>query len=175
VTRSTNQTDLIDAIEPQRAAPEIPEDAEPVIIYTDGGCDPNPGTGAWATVLAYKGKVRELTGGEYDTTNNRMEMTAAIRALEALKRPCRIVLHTDSEYLRLGITQWLPGWKRRGWKRKSGEIKNADLWRHLDELASKHQITWKWVPGHAGVPENERCDELANQTIAQLKRARNSR
>ena len=141
-----------------------------VIIYTDGGCDPNPGVGGWGAVLVYKGRSRELSGGEAHTTNNRMEMTAAIRALEALKRPCSAVVSTDSEYLQKGITVWLPNWKRRNWKRKGGAIKNLDLWQRLDELAQQHKVRWRWVRGHAGDPLNERCDQLANEAMARLKR-----
>ncbi len=136
-----------------------------VRIYTDGGCDPNPGTGGWAAVLLYQGHVKEISGGETNTTNNRMEMTAAIRALEALKRPCTVCLYTDSKYLKVGVTEWLPKWKRRNWTRKEGALKNEDLWRRLDALASLHAITWKWVQGHAGDRYNERCDVLANEAI----------
>lgn len=140
-----------------------------VVIYTDGGCEPNPGTGGWGAVLIYEGRRKELSGGEHDTTNNRMELTAAIRALEALKEPCRASLHTDSEYLKNGITQWLPAWKRRGWRRKGGPIKNLDLWRHLDELTSGHEIRWEWVKAHVGIEENERCDAMAAAEIAKLR------
>ena len=145
-------------------------DQEPVVVYTDGGCDPNPGVGGWAAILIHKETRKELSGGECDTTNNRMEMTAAIRAIEALKRPCSVVLSTDSRYLQQGITAWLPGWKRSNWKRKGGPIKNLDLWKHLDEITQGHDITWRWVPGHAGNPLNERCDELAEQAIRRIKR-----
>lgn len=143
---------------------------EHVIIYTDGGCDPNPGVGGWGVVMAYKGHTRELSGGEADTTNNRMEMTAAIRALEALKRPCSVVISTDSEYLQKGVTAWMPGWKKRNWKRKGGPVKNLDLWQRLDELIQPHEVRWQWVRGHAGNPLNERCDELAGAAIARIKR-----
>lgn len=138
-----------------------------VEIYTDGGCRPNPGTGGWAAVLLYGEKRRELSGWERNTTNNRMELTAAVRALEALKRPCEVVLHTDSEYLRLGMTEWLPAWKRRGWKRKEGSVKNVDLWQRLDALTAKHRVRWKWIRGHAGNAWNERCDELVGRAIAE--------
>jgi len=144
-------------------------DSDKVIIYTDGGCDPNPGVGGWGAVLFYKGRRKELSGGESKSTNNRMELTAAIKALEVLKRPCDVVLHTDSEYLQKGITQWLPNWKRRGWKRKGGAVKNEDLWRRLDELIQQHNVEWRWVKGHAGDTENERCDELANEAIQDLR------
>jgi ribonuclease HI len=140
-----------------------------VEIYTDGGCQPNPGKGGWAAVLLYRDKRRELSGAEHNTTNNRMELTAAVRALEALKRPCDVVLHTDSEYLKNGITAWMPSWKRHGWKRKDGALKNVDLWRRLDELAATHRIEWRWVKGHAGHALNERCDELAAAAIAGLR------
>ncbi len=142
-----------------------------VNIYTDGGCDPNPGAGGWAAILLYKGHVKELSGGEADTTNNRMELIAAIRALEALTRRCRVCIHTDSQYLQRGITEWLPGWKRRHWMRKSGAVKNEDLWRRLDALAAKFDITWRWVPGHAGVEYNERCDVLAREARDRHKSA----
>jgi len=138
-----------------------------VTIYTDGGADPNPGTGGWAAVLLDKatGTVRELSGGEARATNNRMELTAAIRALEALTRPCRVKLFTDSQYLRKGITEWLPGWIARGWRRKDGELQNEDLWRRLAELIESHEIHWGWVKGHAGNKWNERADELATLEI----------
>lgn len=148
------------------------QDTEQVIIYTDGGCEPNPGVGGWAAVLTCKGRTKELFGGESQTTNNRMEMLAAIRALEALKRPCRVLLHTDSEYLRLGVTEWLPNWKKRQWKRKGGPLKNEDLWRQLDVLTEKHEVSWKWVPGHAGIPLNERCDQLAQEAIRRQRLTR---
>ncbi len=142
----------------------------PVVVYTDGGCDPNPGVGGWAAILIHNGRTKELSGGDPDTTNNRMEMTAAIEALEALKRPCEVKMHTDSQYLQRGITEWMPGWKRRNWKRKTGAIKNLDLWKQLDALTQKHAVQWKWVRGHAGDPLNERCDELAGQAIVRIKR-----
>lgn len=140
-----------------------------VIIYTDGACEPNPGFGGWAAILMYRGQRKELSGGEIDTTNNRMEMTAAIKALEALKRPCSVVVSTDSEYLKRGITEWVPAWRRRNWTRKGGELKNVELWRRLDELASRHHVEWRWVRGHAGDPLNERCDELATQEVAKQR------
>ena len=142
-----------------------------VEIYTDGGCQPNPGTGGWAAIMLYGGKEKELSGAEPNTTNNRMELTAAVRALEALKRPCHVVLHTDSEYLKNGVSTWIHGWKKNGWKRKEGALKNVDLWQRLDELASKHKIEWRWVRGHAGHDLNERCDVLAGQAIAALKQS----
>lgn len=141
----------------------------PVIIYTDGGCDPNPGVGGWGAVLLCGDSRKELSGGEPDTTNNRMELTAAIRALEALKRRSSVVLHTDSEYVKKGLTEWLPAWKKRNWRRKGGAVKNLDLWQRLDAVAQEHNIEWKWVPGHMGIPENERCDVLAAMEIAEQR------
>jgi ribonuclease HI len=140
-----------------------------VTIYTDGGCSPNPGPGGWGAILIYDGTTKEFSGAEANTTNNRMELTAAVRALEALKRPCKVVVHTDSKYLQQGITSWLPAWKKMGWKRKRGALKNVDLWRRLDELASAHAVRWKWIRGHAGNLYNERCDELVGEAIARLK------
>ncbi len=130
---------------------------------------PNPGTGGWGAVLLYGDARKEMSGGEPNSTNNRMELTAATRALEALKRPCRVELHTDSEYVQKGITQWMPQWKRNHWKRKGGPIKNIDLWKALDAAASRHDIQWQWVKGHAGNPENERCDALASAAIERIK------
>ncbi len=140
-----------------------------VTIYTDGACQGNPGPGGWAALLRYGQHERVLTGSAAETTNNRMELTAAVEALQALKEPCQVELHTDSEYLRNGITKWLPAWKRRGWRRKDGELKNVDLWQALDAAASQHQIDWRWVRGHAGNQENERVDLLARQAIARRK------
>ncbi len=149
--------------------PEIPETPETpeITIYTDGGADPNPGAGGWAAILLdlASGKVRELSGGEPRATNNRMELTAAIRALEALTRPCQVRLYTDSQYLRKGITEWLPGWIARGWRRKDGELQNEDLWRRLSELIQEHTIRWDWVKGHASNRWNNRADELATLEI----------
>jgi ribonuclease HI len=140
-----------------------------VTVYTDGACRGNPGPGGWGALLLSDGHERELWGGERATTNNRMELLAAIRALEALKRPCRVQLHTDSAYLRNGITSWLPSWKRRGWKTSSNTaVKNRDLWERLEELAAQHEIDWRWVRGHAGDPGNERADQLANRGIDEL-------
>jgi ribonuclease HI len=146
-------------------------ECDEVVVYTDGACDPNPGVGGWAAVLRYRGQYKEISGGEGCSTNNRMELTAAIRALETLKRASRVVLHTDSEYLQKGVTEWLPGWKRLNWRRKTGEIKNIDLWRRLDELVQSHDVAWRWVRGHAGDPANERCDELATSEIRKLRAA----
>jgi ribonuclease HI len=140
-----------------------------ITIYTDGGCSPNPGKGGWAAVMLYGGHRKELHGGEPKTTNNRMELTAAIKALESLKEPCDVNLYTDSQYLRLGITKWIPNWKRMNWKRKQGELKNVDLWKHLDELIQNQDIKWHWVKGHSGNIENERCDQLVGKEIATLR------
>ena len=139
---------------------------EVVEIYSDGACRGNPGPGGWGAILRYKGKEKELWGGEAATTNNRMELMAAIRALEALKRPSRVKLYTDSIYVMKGITTWIHSWKRRGWRTADKQpVKNEDLWRQLDEARSKHEVEWHWVKGHAGHPENERADALANKGI----------
>ena len=135
-----------------------------VVIYTDGACRGNPGPGGWGAILIYGGHEKELCGGEPDTTNNRMELMGAIQALEALTRPCKIVLYTDSQYVRTGIATWLPLWKARGWRTQSkGAVKNADLWRRLDEARLRHDVDWRWVKGHNGDPLNERADGLARQ------------
>jgi ribonuclease HI len=140
-----------------------------VEIYTDGACRGNPGVGGWGALLRTGGRERELWGGEPLTTNNRMELTAAIRALEALTRRCQVALYTDSQYLRLGITTWLPDWKRRNWRTADRKpVKNQDLWEQLDLLAARHDIEWHWVRGHDGHPENERADALANRGIDEL-------
>lgn len=139
-----------------------------VVIYTDGACKGNPGPGGWGALLRAGQAEKELWGGEPLTTNNRMELTAVIEALAALKRPCRVHLHLDSEYVRKGITEWLPGWKARGWKTAERKpVKNDDLWRRLDELVHNrgHEIHWHWVRGHSGDPGNERADELANRGV----------
>src|SRR4051794_32764104 len=150
----------------RRRMPDSSETPE-ITIYTDGGSDPNPGAGGWAAILIdpASGKARELSGGEPKATNNRMELTAAIRALEALTQRCRVHLYTDSQYLRKGITEWLPGWIARGWRRKEGVLQNEDLWRRLSELIQAHPIRWDWVKGHAGNKWNERADVLATQEI----------
>lgn len=141
----------------------MPEKQQQVIIYTDGACKGNPGPGGWGAWLRYGDQEKSLWGGESPTTNNRMELLAAIKALETLKRSCRVELHTDSQYLRQGITQWLPNWKRKNWKTAGGSaVKNKDLWQRLDEQAARHEIDWRWVKGHAGDPGNEKADELAN-------------
>jgi ribonuclease HI len=135
-----------------------------VVIYTDGACRGNPGPGGWGAVLLYGGREKELCGGELATTNNRMELTAAIEALGALKRPCRVELHTDSEYLRRGISEWLSIWKGRGWRTLSkGAVKNEDLWRRLDEARLRHEVDWRWVKGHSGHVLNDRADALARR------------
>jgi ribonuclease HI len=139
-------------------------------IYTDGACRGNPGPGGWGALLKSDKSKKELSGAEPATTNNRMELTAVIRALEALKRPVQARLYTDSEYVRRGITEWLPAWKSRGWRTADRQpVKNQDLWQQLDELAARHEIEWRWVPGHAGVPGNERVDRLANEAIDALQ------
>lgn len=140
-----------------------------VEVFTDGACRGNPGPGGWGALLRYDGKEKTLHGGEALTTNNRMELTAAIRALAALKEPCAVQLTTDSEYVRKGITEWLAGWKKRNWKTASRQpVKNIDLWQQLDELAQQHQVEWHWVKGHSGHRENEIADELANLGIDEL-------
>ncbi len=144
---------------------------EKIIIYTDGGCEPNPGAGGWAAVLIFGDHEKELSGAQADTTNNRMEMTAAIRALNALTRPCNVTFVTDSEYLRKGITQWLENWKRNNWRRRGGPVKNQDLWMELDAALQPHKVAWQWVRGHTGDHYNERCDELASQAIRTIKYA----
>ena len=141
-----------------------------VVVYTDGGSDPNPGIGGWAAVLQYGEHEKVLTGNDPQTTNNRMELQAAIAALEALKRPSQIEFHTDSEYLRQGITQWIDNWAKNNWvHKKTGKpVSNADLWQTLWPLVKRHDITWHWVKGHAGHADNERADALANQGVAQV-------
>ncbi len=140
---------------------------ETVEVWTDGGCKPNPGPGGWGAILRFRGTERELSGAETATTNNRMELTAATMALEALTRPCRVVLHTDSEYVRLGMTRWHTGWVRRNWRNAAGDpVANMDLWRRLLAAAAAHEIEWRWVRGHAGDAMNERADKLA--TAARL-------
>jgi len=137
-----------------------------VILYTDGACKGNPGPGGWGVLLRYGERSKELCGGELNTTNNRMELMAAIEGLRALTRPCEVDLYTDSQYVRKGITEWMAGWKKNGWKTSARKpVKNEDLWRALDEQAARHKDTWHWVKGHSGVPDNERADELANLGI----------
>jgi len=144
-----------------------------VRIWTDGACAGNPGPGGWAAILAYAGRTSELSGGEALTTNNRMELTVAIMALEALKRPCVVELHTDSQYVRTGILEWLERWKRRNWRTADNKmVKNIELWQRLDEARQRHCIAWHWVKGHAGDNNNERADELARQAMAPFKSRR---
>jgi ribonuclease HI len=140
-----------------------------VYIYTDGACRGNPGPGGWGAVLRYKDKEMELYGSEPDTTNNRMEIMAAIRSLEALKRPSKVTITTDSLYLLKGISEWLPNWIRKGWRTSANTpVKNADLWQRLDAAQHKHHVDWQWIKGHAGHPGNERADRLANRGIDEL-------
>lgn len=140
-----------------------------VVIYTDGACRGNPGSGGWGALLSSGGKERQLCGGEHETTNNRMELTAAIEALQALTRPCRVDLYTDSVYVRDGITKWLAGWKARDWRTAAKKpVKNQDLWQALDAAAERHDVSWHWVKGHAGDAGNERADALANQGLDAL-------
>jgi ribonuclease HI len=141
----------------------LTEPDRPVVeAWTDGGCKPNPGPGGWGAILRWKGHEKELSGAERETTNNRMELTAAIAALEALKRPSRVVIHTDSEYLRNGVTRWVSGWVRNNWRNASREpVTNMDLWQRLLEAAKRHEVEWRWVRGHSGDPMNERADALA--------------
>jgi ribonuclease HI len=142
---------------------------EKVEIFTDGACKGNPGRGGWGALLVAGGKTKELFGGELNTTNNRMELRAVIEALGALKRPCEVVVHTDSQYVQKGISEWIHGWKARGWKTAAKEpVKNVDLWQALDEAQARHDIQWRWVRGHAGHEGNERADALANLGVASV-------
>jgi ribonuclease HI len=141
-----------------------------VVIFTDGACSGNPGPGGWGAVLLFGEHERELCGGEAATTNNRMELMAAIQALETLKRPCKVELHTDSQYVRTGISEWLAGWKARGWRTASkSPVKNEDLWRRLDEARQRHEVDWRWVKGHAGHELNERADALARKGLQEAR------
>jgi len=143
-----------------------------VTIYTDGACSGNPGAGGWGAILMHGTTEKELSGGELATTNNRMELMAAIQALEALKKPCRVELFTDSQYVQKGIHEWIHAWKRRGWKTADGKpVKNDDLWRRLDEARSRHDVTWRWVKGHAGHEHNERADALARKGLREAVEA----
>ncbi len=142
-----------------------------VAMFTDGACRGNPGPGGWGVVLRYGDKEKEMHGGEPETTNNRMELMAAIAGLEALRQPCQVVLTTDSRYVMDGVTQWMPNWKKRGWKTASKQpVKNVDLWQRLDAAVQPHEIDWQWVKGHSGHPENERADALANKGIDQMNK-----
>lgn len=141
-----------------------------VEIFSDGACRGNPGPGGWGVLLRYNSHEKRLYGGEKETTNNRMELTAAIRGLAALKKSSRVMITTDSEYVRRGITEWMPRWKQRGWKTSNKKpVKNMDLWQELERAAEKHEVSWHWVKGHSGHPENEIADELANRGIDELK------
>ena len=147
-------------------------DAVEVVLFTDGACSGNPGPGGWGAILRFKGVEKELKGGEMLTTNNRMEMMAVLVALNTLSRPCAIDLYTDSQYVMKGVTEWLRGWKARGWKTADKKpVKNEDLWRALDEAVARHRISWHWVKGHAGHVENERADQLARDGIAEVRSA----
>ena len=142
-----------------------------VIIHTDGACSGNPGPGGWGAILDYNGRRKEIYGGEPQSTNNRMELKAAIEALNVLKRACDVEMHVDSQYVKDGITKWIHGWKRNGWKTAAKKpVKNVELWQALDEAIQRHKISWHWVKGHDGHPENERADELARQGIADMKK-----
>jgi ribonuclease HI len=143
-----------------------------VVIYTDGACSGNPGPGGWGAILMHGSTTKELSGGELATTNNRMELMGAIAALEALKKPCQVELHTDSQYVMKGISEWIHGWKRRGWRTADNKpVKNDDLWRRLDEARARHDVKWRWVKGHAGHEHNERADELARQGLRETVEA----
>lgn len=147
-------------------------DKKQVVMYTDGACKGNPGVGGWGVSLQYGPHRKELFGGEAETTNNRMELTAAIEGLKQLKQACKVTIYTDSKYVMQGMEEWLAGWKARGWKTASkSPVKNVDLWQQLDELVGKHEVTWQWVKGHAGDEGNERADELANMGVAQITEA----
>ena len=144
-----------------------------VIVHTDGACSGNPGPGGWGVILDYNGTRKELCGGEANTTNNRMELMGAISALESLKRPCPVEMHVDSNYVKDGITKWIHGWKKNGWKTADKKpVKNAELWQRLDAALRQHQVSWHWVKGHAGHDGNERADELAREGMAPFKRTR---
>ena len=143
-----------------------------VVIYTDGACSGNPGPGGWGAVMISGAHVKEICGGEPGTTNNRMELMAAIQALEALKKPCKVELHTDSQYVMKGISEWIHGWKRRGWKTADNKpVKNDDLWRRLDAARARHDVSWNWVKGHAGHELNERADALARKGLTDARKA----
>jgi len=156
---------VLDHLVQRKDGNNIMTDWEHVTIYTDGACDPNPGPGGWAALLIYDNQEVTLTGSEAETTNNRMELTAAIMALEALKETRQVDFYTDSQYLKMGITEWIPNWKARNWRRKGGKLANVDLWQALDNAIQPHQINWHWVRGHAGDRYNQRVDRLARQSI----------
>jgi ribonuclease HI len=148
----------------------LPQNLPHVIVYTDGGSSPNPGAGGWAAILVFGDHEKELKGGEPNSTNNRMELTAAIAALEALKRPCRVDLHTDSQYLRDGITRYIAKWKQNGWRTAEKKpVKNVDLWQRLDAALGEHQIRWHWLRGHSGHDMNDRADALVGEAIAEVR------
>jgi ribonuclease HI len=144
--------------------------SDPVVVYTDGACKGNPGPGGWGALLRWNGHEKELFGGERDTTNNRMELTAVIQALSALKSRCRVAVYTDSEYVKNGITTWIHGWKQRGWRTADKKpVKNLELWQRLETLAAQHDVQWHWVRGHDGDPGNERADQLANRGVDSIR------
>jgi ribonuclease HI len=148
-----------------------PDNKPAVIVYSDGGCKPNPGPGGWAALLIFREHQKSISGAEVDTTNNRMELTAAIKALEALNRPCSVTLHTDSAYLKNGITRWLKGWQKNNWRTSANKpVKNEDLWRSLQDAMERHEVQWTWVKGHAGVKWNVHVDKLATQAREALLR-----
>lgn len=148
-------------------------DARPVLLYADGACKGNPGVGGWGALLRFGAEEKTLCGGEPQTTNNRMELRAVIEGLRALNRPCRVEVHTDSQYVQKGISEWLPGWQRRGWKTAGGDaVKNQDLWQDLLRAAEPHQVSWHWVKGHAGHEGNERADALANEGVRKAQEQR---
>lgn len=173
VPRSKNAEPATHTIHDKISVPRSNAGSEPLVeIFTDGACAGNPGPGGWGALIRSAGQEQELSGGAPHTTNNRMELTAAIEALKHLPAPCRATLTTDSQYLRKGITQWIKNWKVNGWKNASKQpVKNAELWRELDELNRRHSIDWRWVRGHIGHPENERCDALARRAIDRLEKA----
>lgn len=159
-----NDTNVSDSASSDEASSSAAE--QRVEIYTDGACSGNPGPGGWGALLRYNGHERELNGGDAETTNNRMELLAAIMALETLKRPCAVDLYTDSQYVRNGITQWISRWKTNGWRTSSkAEVKNVDLWQRLDTVVATHEIEWHWVKGHSGHKENDRVDQLARDAV----------